>query len=150
MRVLDHEPYAWFLLEDSGVLLLDVLCSHGIVDYGVLIALDPTEAERGQAMGRAYLNQLARDINDSKPGVIGSFAVHVAKPGAWAGKRRRKGCRGLARRRFEPRGATGLKRVRFASILRSGLRRSGRRPLVCAGQAGPQSHSAALGHPSRS
>ena len=72
MKILDHEPYAWFLLEEDGILYLDAHCSHGPVDYDVLVALNPAETSAYRTEGRAYLNQLAYDIHYSAPGVIGS------------------------------------------------------------------------------
>jgi hypothetical protein len=72
VKVLDHEPSAWFLLEEDGTLYLDAHCSHGPVDYDVLVALNPMEASAYKNEGRAYLDQLAYDIHYSAPGAIGS------------------------------------------------------------------------------
>ncbi|WP_133491053.1 MULTISPECIES: hypothetical protein [Alcanivorax] len=67
MKVLDHEPYRWFLLEDSGDLLLDVNCHHSFVSYNVLIQLTPDEMQEYQRHGRDYLNGLSEDIHNSAP-----------------------------------------------------------------------------------
>ena len=79
MRVLDHEPQAWFLLEDDGVLYLDAHCSHSAVDYSVLIALDATERAAFEEGGHDYLDRLAYDIQYSAPGVQGSRSPFQAR-----------------------------------------------------------------------
>ena len=79
MNVLDHEPYGWFLLEESGTLYLDVHCSHGVVDYGVLLILNAAERSAYKAEGHAYLDQLAYDIRYSAPGVVGSTSAYTAR-----------------------------------------------------------------------
>ena len=43
MRVVDHEPYAWFLFKAGDTLLLDVNCNHGAAGYGVMIELSRGE-----------------------------------------------------------------------------------------------------------
>lgn len=72
MKVLDHEPYAWFLFEDDGALYLDVHCSHSFVDYDMLMALNALETSAYEGEGRSYLNQLVRSIQYSAPGVVES------------------------------------------------------------------------------
>jgi hypothetical protein len=79
MRVLDHEPHSWFLLEDGDTLYFDANCNHGIAGFDVLIALDPAEASAYTAAGRGYLDQLARDIQYSAPGVVGSTSPFTSR-----------------------------------------------------------------------
>lgn len=67
MKVLDHEPHAWFLLEDEGTLYLDAHCSFSVFDYSVLIALDANETSAYRAKGRPYLDALAERIHNSAP-----------------------------------------------------------------------------------
>ena len=67
MKVLDHEPHAWFLLEDEGTLYLDAHCSFSVFDYSVLIALDADETSAYRAKGRPYLDELAERIHNSAP-----------------------------------------------------------------------------------
>ena len=79
MRVLDHEPRAWFLLDDNGALHLDAHCSHSAVDFCVLIALDATERAAFKEGGHGYLDRLAHDIHYSAPGVRGSRSPYQAR-----------------------------------------------------------------------
>lgn len=79
MRVLDHEPQVWFLLEEDKTLYLDANCEHSGVGYSVLIALDDAERAAYAAGGRAYLDQLACNIHYSAPGVIGSSSPFKAR-----------------------------------------------------------------------
>lgn len=67
MKVLDHEPYRWFLLEEGDTLYLDAHCSHSFIDYSFLIALDGAERAQFQAEGRSYLDRLSYDIHYSAP-----------------------------------------------------------------------------------
>lgn len=48
MKVLDHEPYQWFLLEESGRLFLDANCNHSFIGYDFLILLNPEEIQAYQ------------------------------------------------------------------------------------------------------
>ena len=79
MRVLDHEPHAWFLLEDDSVFYLDAHCSHSAVDFSVLVALNATERAAYEACGNGYLDRLAHDIHYSAPGVRGSRSLYQAR-----------------------------------------------------------------------
>lgn len=79
MRVLDHQPQAWFLLEEDATLYLDVSCEHSSVGYGVLIALNDPERAAYAAHGRAYLDQLADSISYSAPGVIGNASPYKGR-----------------------------------------------------------------------
>ncbi|BBG00905.1 MULTISPECIES: hypothetical protein [Pseudonocardia] len=72
MHVVDHEPHHWFLLDDDGLLHLDVHCNHGPVGYSVLVALDDTETRDLCEQGRDYLHRLADAIQDSAPLARGS------------------------------------------------------------------------------
>ena len=70
MKVLDHEPQAWFLFGADQALLLDVNCSHGPAGYTVLIRLHPEEASEYSQKGHAYLSQLAQAVQDAGPGSV--------------------------------------------------------------------------------
>ena len=72
MIVVDHAPSWWFLVQDGDVLLLDVHCSHGAVDYPWTMALTADEAARYRAEGRGFLDTLAKDVQWTAPGVLGS------------------------------------------------------------------------------
>lgn len=61
MRVFDHAPDRWFLLEDDGVLFLDRTASGKIG----LIALSAQEADRYREQGRAYIEALLKSIDES-------------------------------------------------------------------------------------
>lgn len=67
MKVIDHAPHSWFLLEDEGRLYLDTNCTHSFVGYSVLIELDGHEKQELRERGRDYLHRLSQDINDSAP-----------------------------------------------------------------------------------
>lgn len=67
MRVIDHEPQSWFLLEDDRALYLDANCNHSFVSYDFLLKLDEEEAARFLKEGRAYISWLAQDIQNSAP-----------------------------------------------------------------------------------
>ncbi|MFJ1756955.1 hypothetical protein [Kitasatospora sp. NPDC088134] len=68
MRYVDHEPGAWFLVEERGVLLLDARYSYSaVIDDSVLIRLEPSEVEAHRTGGHAYLSELAARIQHSAP-----------------------------------------------------------------------------------
>jgi hypothetical protein len=67
MRVSDHSPQRWFLLEDAGELFLDVNCNHSFVGYDFMIRLSAEEAAEYRAKGKIYLDRLAQEIQDSAP-----------------------------------------------------------------------------------
>lgn len=67
MKVVDHEPQIWFLLEEDGSLYLDANCSHSFIGYDFLIRLNSEEAAKYKAQGHAYLSSLADDIQNSAP-----------------------------------------------------------------------------------
>ncbi|QDH73059.1 hypothetical protein [Brevundimonas sp. M20] len=70
MRVLDHAPASWFLLEEGQRLYLDVNCNHHIVGHTVLIPLDSEELGRFRSEGRLFLDELSADIQQSGAGVL--------------------------------------------------------------------------------
>lgn len=80
MRVIDHEPASWYLLQNGpSSLLLDVNCSHSFVSYSFLVQLDETEAVLYAERGRDYLNELAHAIHYSAPGVAASHSPYKAR-----------------------------------------------------------------------
>lgn len=72
MRVIDHEPQWWFLLEEDGALFLDANCSHSVVGYDFLLQLNPEEIKLYAREGRVFLRRLATEIQDSAPVAKGS------------------------------------------------------------------------------
>ena len=76
MRVLDHEPATWFLLEHDGELILDVNCSHSAASYSFTLRLDPAERAAFADGGHDYLTRLAATIQESAPGVLGSSSPY--------------------------------------------------------------------------
>jgi hypothetical protein len=68
MRYVDHEPAAWFLVEDDGILYLDARYSYSaLIDDSALIRLDDAELRGYRGGGHDYLSGLARGIHDSAP-----------------------------------------------------------------------------------
>lgn len=67
MQVVDHQPHAWFLLRENEALFLDVNCDHGAVGYSVMIELTADETSGYADRGRAFLDELARDVQDAGP-----------------------------------------------------------------------------------
>ena len=67
MRVVDQEPYAWFLLEEHGAYFLDANCNHSAIGYTVLIQLNTFELAEYQLAGRAFIGRLAQEIHNSVP-----------------------------------------------------------------------------------
>lgn len=68
MRYVDHEPGAWFLVEQQGVLYLDARYSYSaMIDDSALIRLDESEMEGYRTGGHDYLSQLAKRIHNSAP-----------------------------------------------------------------------------------
>ncbi len=67
MKVIDHQPHAWLLLEDDSGLLIDVDCHHGAVSCSVLIRLNDQELAEYRRDDHAYLNRLAEAIHYSAP-----------------------------------------------------------------------------------
>jgi hypothetical protein len=79
VKVLDHEPHAWFLIEDEGTLYLDAYCSLSVFDYSVLIALDADETSAYRAEGRPYLDALAERIHNSAPAAASSTSPYRSR-----------------------------------------------------------------------
>ncbi|WP_157432679.1 hypothetical protein [Aeromicrobium sp. Root472D3] len=68
MRYVDHEPGAWFLVEQDDVLLLDARYSYSaLIDTSALIRLDDSERDAYRAGGHAYLSDLAHRVHHSGP-----------------------------------------------------------------------------------
>jgi len=65
VRVLHGEPAAWYLLEDSGELYLDVNVSNMVVGFSVLIRLDRAERAAFAKRGRDFADELAIRIGQS-------------------------------------------------------------------------------------
>jgi len=65
MRVADHEPHAWFLLEQSGHYYFDARVSRSAAEWSVLVQLTPQEYREYHAIGRLYLDYLAARIHNS-------------------------------------------------------------------------------------
>lgn len=76
MTVVDHEPHGWFLVQDAERLLLDVNCSHGAVSYQFLMELNEFERAAYAARGHIFIAELARQVQDSAPGVIGNASPY--------------------------------------------------------------------------
>ena len=64
MKVIDHEPHDWFLLESADRLYLDARVSRSAVEWSVLVELTPQERQEYRALGKAYLHQLAARIDN--------------------------------------------------------------------------------------
>ncbi len=68
MHYVDHEPGAWFLVEQQGTLYLDARYSYSaVVDDSALVRLDESELAAYRAGGHDYLSELATRIHDSGP-----------------------------------------------------------------------------------
>ncbi len=67
MKVIDHEPQWWFLLEEDDQLFLDANCNHSFVGYDFLIQLNPEERQAYAQEGREFISRLATRIQDSAP-----------------------------------------------------------------------------------
>ncbi|MDH5433297.1 MAG: hypothetical protein OEY19_05085 [Gammaproteobacteria bacterium] len=79
MRVIDHEPHAWFFFEKGGVFFLDANCNHSAFGYSYMIELSPEETEKYKRGGREYLGKLAYDIHYSAPIVKGSNSIYKGR-----------------------------------------------------------------------
>jgi hypothetical protein len=67
MKVIDHEPQTWFLLEDAGVLFLDGNYNHSFTGYDWMIQLSADEMDRYRQRGRDFISWLAEDVQNSAP-----------------------------------------------------------------------------------
>lgn len=64
MKVADHEPKTWFLMEESGCYYLLARVARSAAEWSVLIQLTPQEYREYHAIGRLYLNYLAARIHN--------------------------------------------------------------------------------------
>ena len=67
MKVVDHEPHFWFLLEEAGALFLDVNCSHSFLGYSFLIQLNTNESAKYREQGHDFINKTAQAIQYTAP-----------------------------------------------------------------------------------
>ena len=68
MRYVDHEPGAWFLVDQAGILYLDARYSYSaLIDDSALVRLDRSELEAYRAGGHSALSELAARIHHSAP-----------------------------------------------------------------------------------
>lgn len=68
MHYVDHEPGAWFLVEQQGVLYLHArYVINSMADDSALIRLDEPEVDAYRALGRGSVSDLARRVHDSAP-----------------------------------------------------------------------------------
>jgi hypothetical protein len=68
MHYVDHEPGAWFLVEQQGAPYLDLRYTvNQMVDDSALIRLDESELAAYRTGGHDYLSQLAQRVRDSAP-----------------------------------------------------------------------------------
>jgi hypothetical protein len=67
MRVIDHEPQWWFLLEQDGAFFLDANCNHSFLGYDFMLQLRPEEQDEYAHEGREFISRLATEIQDSAP-----------------------------------------------------------------------------------
>ncbi|CAN5586432.1 hypothetical protein BH10ACT7_BH10ACT7_15230 [soil metagenome] len=68
MHYVDHEPGAWFLVEQQGILYLDARYSYSaLIDDSALIRLNEAELTAYRAGGHDYLSGLAQGIHNSAP-----------------------------------------------------------------------------------
>jgi hypothetical protein len=79
MEIIEFVPYRFFLIFDDGNYILDVSCSHSIVDYSWPIELNKREIENYKNEGKDYLVKLAEDIQYSAPGVVGNTSKYEAR-----------------------------------------------------------------------
>jgi hypothetical protein len=64
MKVADHEPQVWFLLEESGRYYFDARVTRSAVEWSILVQLTSQEYREYHAIGRLYLNYLAARIHN--------------------------------------------------------------------------------------
>lgn len=75
MKVIDHSPQFWYLLQDASDLILTVSCEHSFVGYDFTMKLNSNEITKYKQLGSAYLSELAEAINYSCPIARGSSSV---------------------------------------------------------------------------
>lgn len=79
MKVIDHEPQTWFLLEDAGALFLDGNYNHGFIGYDWMIQLSAEEMDRYRQRGREFISWLAEDVQNSAPILEVSHSSYKAR-----------------------------------------------------------------------
>jgi hypothetical protein len=79
MRVLEHQPNAWFLIEDECGFILDVNCNHSYFSYSFSMILNQGEQDRYVEDGVDYLDRLADSINCSAPIAAASNSIYKAR-----------------------------------------------------------------------
>jgi len=79
MKVVQHQPSSWFLLESDGRLLLDVSCEQSAFSFDVLVELNENEKSQYETRGKSYLNELAEAINYSAPAARGGNSIYKAR-----------------------------------------------------------------------
>ncbi len=68
LRVIDHGPSAWFLLQDGDDLHLEARYSYsGLIDDSALITLDADEQRLYRDRGSAFIAELQQEIHESGP-----------------------------------------------------------------------------------
>ena len=67
MKVVDHEPQIWFLLEDGGAHFLDGNYNHSFLGYDWMIQLSDHEMQQYRQRGREFIAWLTEDIQNSAP-----------------------------------------------------------------------------------
>jgi hypothetical protein len=84
MVVVDHEPHAWFLLQDARGYVLDVNCSHSIASFSVVLRLTADEVARIEAHGRQATHDLASAIQYSPTKYRSRYGEPALESGALA------------------------------------------------------------------
>ncbi|OZC02912.1 hypothetical protein [Rubricoccus marinus] len=79
MRVIDHEPQSWFLLEADGEFYLDGRYSNSFVDYSFPMRLDAEEREAYERDGHGAVQRLYECVQYTAPGVAASRSPYVGR-----------------------------------------------------------------------
>src|SRR5262245_51320556 len=64
MKVVAHEPEAWYLLGDGDDYFLDVRCEGYATDYSMLVMFSPQERDEYLGAGRSVAERLAGDVRN--------------------------------------------------------------------------------------
>ncbi|BFM48516.1 hypothetical protein THO17_06790 [Marinomonas sp. THO17] len=62
MKVVDHSPAAWFLLEHDDEYYIDVNCNSSFMGFSVLVQLNGSEKMHYNNQGVKYIKDLAEVI----------------------------------------------------------------------------------------
>ncbi len=62
MKVLDHQPGAWFLLKDGPTYVFDTAVDVGQVFMSLTLVMTPEEVNTFEAHGREALNRLSDHV----------------------------------------------------------------------------------------